>query len=30
VGDERMLKLVRHLAEKRSPALAVLRAALGL
>jgi hypothetical protein len=29
VGDPRMLDLVRRLEEKRSPALAVLRAALG-
>ena len=30
VGDERMLKLVRHLVEQRSPAFAVLKAALGV
>jgi hypothetical protein len=30
VGDERMLKLVRHLVEQRSPALAVLKEALGV
>lgn len=30
VGDQRMITLVRHLVEKRSPAMGVLRGALGL